>query len=281
MGTDSPAPRQPAPCGPLPGCGPVVETFPETLEPRDLGPLEEDLWLVPRRAGFAAAVGLIGATARQHPAGAPAAADDRKPAAPAPTRPRLRDRLDPRPRVRRLLATWRVGRLRAALPRLSAQLTSEVDAELTRIAAPAELTDRELLAALRWSRAILAAAHGQETLASALTAEPSERETIDRTPVALPPSAAARWVVRSEPHVALGPREALRLRARWVQELGAALAWEAGVRLHRAGTLTAPEDVRGLRLGELAAATTRAPVTVRAAAREVTLVEQRAAVRVA
>jgi pyruvate,water dikinase len=46
----------------------------------------------------------------------------------------------------------------------------------------------------------------------------------------------------------------LRLRIRWVQELGARLAWEAGRRLASDGALPRPEDVRVLGFDELVAA---------------------------
>jgi pyruvate,water dikinase len=52
----------------------------------------------------------------------------------------------------------------------------------------------------------------------------------------------------------LGCREALRLRCRWVQELGARSALEAGRRLVRAGVLDRPELVREMTVAELAAA---------------------------
>ncbi|WP_344594462.1 PEP/pyruvate-binding domain-containing protein [Actinomadura vinacea] len=52
----------------------------------------------------------------------------------------------------------------------------------------------------------------------------------------------------------LGAREGLRLRVRWVQELGARLAWEAGLRLVSDGALPRPELVRVLRFDELVAA---------------------------
>jgi pyruvate,water dikinase len=46
-------------------------------------------------------------------------------------------------------------------------------------------------------------------------------------------------------------REALRLRARWVQELGARAAWELAGRLERRGVLPERESVRWMTLGEL------------------------------
>ena len=49
----------------------------------------------------------------------------------------------------------------------------------------------------------------------------------------------------------LEAREALRLRARWVQELTARVAWELGQRLTMVGRLSAPGAVRGLTVDEL------------------------------
>ncbi|HEX2316734.1 MAG TPA: PEP-utilizing enzyme, partial [Thermomonospora sp.] len=51
----------------------------------------------------------------------------------------------------------------------------------------------------------------------------------------------------------LPPRESLRLRIRWVQELSARVAWAAGRRLHERGALARPELVRALRMPELEA----------------------------
>ncbi|HEX2117776.1 MAG TPA: PEP-utilizing enzyme [Acidimicrobiales bacterium] len=58
----------------------------------------------------------------------------------------------------------------------------------------------------------------------------------------------------AEPDRAAVLREALRLRARWLQELTSRAAWELGERLARRGVVTGAEAVRGLRLDELAAA---------------------------
>ncbi len=52
----------------------------------------------------------------------------------------------------------------------------------------------------------------------------------------------------------LPPRESLRLRIRWVQELGARLAWTAGRRLAASGALARAELVRALRFEELVTA---------------------------
>jgi pyruvate,water dikinase len=50
----------------------------------------------------------------------------------------------------------------------------------------------------------------------------------------------------------LGPREALRLRARWLDELGARAAWELAGRLSAAGRLSERSLVREMSLRELA-----------------------------
>lgn len=52
-------------------------------------------------------------------------------------------------------------------------------------------------------------------------------------------------------------REALRLRVRWVQELTGRAAWELGERLHRAGRMASPEQVRWVTLEDLIALVTR------------------------
>ncbi len=62
-------------------------------------------------------------------------------------------------------------------------------------------------------------------------------------------------------------REALRLRARWVQELTARAAWEIGCRLVSVGVLPGQDAVRLLTLGELRAAALRRAVPDDLAAR--------------
>ncbi|HEV3495288.1 MAG TPA: PEP/pyruvate-binding domain-containing protein, partial [Actinomycetes bacterium] len=107
--------------GPVLGPGPVAETFPEPLSA-----LEEDLWVEPLRAGMRSALTLAGTTPKRRLAassvvttvGGRVAADlDLLGDGDQPTST-LR-RLDPRPPIRRLVAAWRVGRLRAALPGLA------------------------------------------------------------------------------------------------------------------------------------------------------------------
>jgi rifampicin phosphotransferase len=273
------------------GAGPVAETFPDRL-----ATLEADLWVGPLRDGVAEALRLVGGT--------PAAALARSPVVTTvggsvvadldllePRRPRsMLGRLDPRPPGRRLVAAWRVGRLRRALPALATDAVRAVDADLAAVPALAQLDDAGLLTILRQSDSRLRALHGYEVLAGMLTpATPHTGPTaaavaLDRLggraahaepateadhPVLLTLSAPAIGRAPTPPGAPgpaagggasigssvgdLPPREALRLRARWVQELTALAAAELGHRLHAAARLDAPLAVRHLRVDELAA----------------------------
>jgi phosphohistidine swiveling domain-containing protein len=285
----------PTPTGPVMGPGPVAETFPEPLSA-----LEEDLWVAPLRAGLRSALELAGATPRRRLAasvvvttvGGRVAADldllagDDEPVS------TLR-RLDPRPPMRRLVAAWRVGRLRAALPDLAADLVARVDSDLLAVGPVEDLSDRALLGLLERSAQGLTALHGHEVLmgwmvaptASATTAAAvalralaagraqglDDHEILRRHPsvlalvaphigsdVTLPPTMGTGGdgpaADGDEPDRAAVLREALRLRARWVQELTARAAWQLGERLQRRGVLRAAEAVRHLRLDELTSA---------------------------
>ncbi|MGH9263373.1 MAG: PEP/pyruvate-binding domain-containing protein, partial [Acidimicrobiales bacterium] len=288
--------RVTSPAGPVLGPGPVAETFPEPLSP-----LEEDLWVTPLRAGLRSALALAGTTPKRRLAasvvvttvGGRVAADldllagDDEPVS------TLR-KLDPRPPIRRLIAAWRVGRLRAALPALAADLVATVDRDLLLVGPVEDLSDRELLGLLERSAQGLAALHGHEVLmgwmvapdASAVTGASvalralaagraqglADDEIAERHPsvlalvaphvgpgVTLPPSVVSGGGGRAdgdeaEPDRASVLREALRLRARWLQELTSRAAWELGERLARRGVVAGAEAVRGLRLEELAAA---------------------------
>ncbi|MFP3966833.1 PEP/pyruvate-binding domain-containing protein [Actinomadura fulvescens] len=286
------------------GPGPVAETLPDPLSP-----LEEDLWLVPLNHGIGEALATAGAVSRRElresptvlAVGGRAAADLRRLGAAPGRRSRLH-LLNPMPAVRRLSVAWRVGRLRADLPDLAAQTAAAVDADLAAVPPPAEIGDAELIAALRWTRAALAALHGQEALAGSLlsgeTGTGTGTGTGSGSAAAQGLAALRRGRARGQddvrllaaepavlvltppaitpaPHLpavpadtldppgaagALPPRELLRLRIRWVQELGARLAWTAGQRLAAAGTLPSPELVRALRFDELEAALDGGPV---------------------
>ncbi|MFI6514299.1 PEP/pyruvate-binding domain-containing protein [Spirillospora sp. NPDC050679] len=315
------APRR----APLLGPGPVAETLPDPLSP-----LEEDLWVAPLDRGLGEALAFAGTVSRRALRRSPtvrlvdgrAAADLGRLGA-APGRPSRLRLLDPVPPARRLAAAWRVGRLRADLPALAASTAASVDADLAAVPPLAELADADLVAALHWTRATLAALHGLESLAGALlppgegeasaaerglaalargvdeplsdpsvlaltppavappprpptalsstalspaptplatrrsgpdapaTARPERPETTRRRPD--PPASPADPVRRAHETRELPARELLRLRIRWVQELGARVAWAAGSRLAASGALERPELVRALRLEELEA----------------------------
>jgi rifampicin phosphotransferase len=81
-------------------------------------------------------------------------------------------------------------------------------------------------------------------------------------PLTLPPSPVARPRPRTATAADIGPRELLRLRARWVQELTARVAWLLGRRLAERGVLDAPASVALLDLASLrvAAAEERPPL---------------------
>jgi rifampicin phosphotransferase len=277
--------------GPVLGPGPVAETFPDALLP-----LEEDLWAGPLGEALRHAL-TLGSTAPRHrlaaspvlrSVGGRLAVDlDLMPD--AATSGSLLSRLDPRPPVRRLVAAWRVGRLRAALPVLAADLLAGADDDLLAVDDVQALSDDELLGILFNGRQGLVAIHGHEVLMGWLVDAPTatvtaasvamrflvdarsagmaDEEVVLRhpgvlalappritakvelppTPEALPPAAGAP----TDPSDPALLREALRLRARWLQELTARAAWELGRRLTEKGTVEHPHDVALLRLGEL------------------------------
>jgi phosphohistidine swiveling domain-containing protein len=269
--------------GPLLGPGPIAETLPDPLSA-----LEEDLWAAPIRSGIVAALRTIGATSRRVldrspvvvSVGGRLAADLDLLGVDAGPR-RWFAWLDPRGPARRLGAAWRVGRLRRAMPALAADVIEEVDAELAGVPAPGELDDELLLRLLERSRDALHAVHGHEVLAGVLGLEGggaaavaalaevargraaglSDDEIVLAAPTVLalypprigraatlPPVVASVAALRLRP---LAAREALRLRARWLQEMGARVATEAGRRLAARGALDDAQLVRHLRLEEL------------------------------
>ncbi|MGI8758996.1 MAG: PEP/pyruvate-binding domain-containing protein [Acidimicrobiales bacterium] len=278
------------PVGPVLGPGPVSETFPEPL-----APLEQGLWAEPLRQALCEALRLAGAATESELARSPVvvcidgrvAIDLELTGVAPPQSPP--SRLDPRPRLRRLRAAWRVGRLRAALPGLAEDLVERADSELAAVPALDTLSDRQLLALLdRGSRALVAA-HAHEVLIGQLIAPDAprltgtsvalrvlaharERGTADediaaRHPVVLALTAPriGSEVVLPRPVVAPpwrpGPerdhgavlREALRLRVRWFQELTGRAAWVLGERLAERGVLDDPALVRWIGREELGA----------------------------
>lgn len=160
--------------GPVLGPGPVAETFPDPLTP-----LEVDLWLEPLGAALAEAVLLTGAASRRQVASSPVvtavggrAAVDLDLLGVTGRRRSFLARIDPRPPARRLMAAWRTGRLRAALPGIASDLVASADAELASVGSPASLSDGELLAVLAGSRQALVSLNAHEILAGMLSPVP-------------------------------------------------------------------------------------------------------------
>jgi phosphohistidine swiveling domain-containing protein len=279
------------PIGPVLGPGPVAETFPEPLQP-----LEVDLWVRPLRTALRHALVLAGTASEAEVDASPLiavvggrVAVDLDLLEPRSDRVGVRERLDPRPRLRRLHGSWRVGRLRAALPALGRDVLDAADSALVDIPPVADLGDSQLLGLLHRVQAALVSVHAHELLVGLLVDREESRTTgvgvaldvlararqaglpdariVAEHPVVLAlsppriratPALPAR-VPRPRDHTAADPespgllREALRLRARWLQEAGARAAWALGKRLTAAGRLARPDDVGGLLLAELAA----------------------------
>ena len=273
------------------GPGPVAETFPDPL-----APLEDDLWIGPMAAAVREALALTGAAGRRRldssgvirTVGGRAAADLQLLGA-MPTPAPFIARFNPVPPARRLRASWRVGRLRAALPALAKDVVQRTDALLAEVPTLDGLADATLIGTLRRTPQALIALHGHEVLmgmlvtpdAPALTGAAVALQTVARAradgipehtlvarhPVSLALTPPAIGPVPRVPETdGLPPvttdvpadeatvlREALRLRVRWMQELGARIAWELGTRLTRRGVIAAACDVRLLSIDELAA----------------------------
>lgn len=269
--------------GPDLGPGPVAETFPDPLSP-----LELDLWAAPLRAAIIEALRLVGANPRRAIDASPVLVDVGGRLAvdldlfEGRDRSGLLAKLDPRPGARRFAASWRVGRLRRALPLLAHDVVREVDEAMRAVPRLTDLDADELLALLGRCRLALRSVHGHEILsgvlttgdgatgiehaldavASGRTAGLADAEIVDGAPSALalvPPRIGGAIVLpdvdRRSPHEtrALGHREALRLRARWLHELTARAALALGERLAASGCLRDPILVRWLQLGELIA----------------------------
>jgi phosphohistidine swiveling domain-containing protein len=293
------------PRGPIYGPGPVAETFPFPL-----AQLERDLWVPPLRDAVREAVVLAGTATPSDVAASDVVvcvdghvAIDLRLAGEIRKKMTLLRRLNPVPAARRLRGAWRVGRLRAALPRLAEHLLDRTDADLEAVPPLHELTSRQLVALLHRSRAVLRALHAHEILIGMLTDTGGNRMT--GASVALRVLAEARQdgledseiLVRSPAVLALtGPqvaplpvlpeeamtlniptapecqrcsntgilREALRLRVRWVQELSGRAAWKLGERLTATGDLPDPERIRNMTLDSVEAVITKRAVIVAA-----------------
>lgn len=276
--------------GPVLGPGPLAETFPEPLSP-----LEQDLWVPPVGDGLRHALALTGSASARALRRSPVvtvvadrAVADLELLGASTRKKRWWHRLNPAPPYRRLRASWRVGRLRAAFPSLARDLVEQVDAELAAVPSLDQLSNHDLLAVLENGRRALVAVHGHEALAgllvptgaTAVTAASTALSVLTETgpeavdaddliahhPVVLalvPPRIGAGHTlpavgnveVMRPPAEASDPsalaREALRLRARWIHELTARAAWELGQRLAALKVLPEPGSVRLLGLDEL------------------------------
>lgn len=277
------------PIGPVFGRGPVAETFPEPL-----AALEEDLWVVPLRQALREALRLAGTASEDRLERTPLVvvveglvAVDLEVTGELPPERSLLGRLDPRPRVARLVSAWRIGRLRAALPGLAEDVVHRCDDTLAAVPELATLTDHQLLAILTRGGEALTSLHAHEVLmgqlidpaaprltgasvalrvlAHARSTGTPEGDIPRRHPIVLaltaPRIAGAVTLPKDvEPPPWAGDRdrdqdavlrEALRLRVRWVQELTGRAAWTLGERLTERGLLAGPDHVRRLPLDQL------------------------------
>lgn len=266
--------------GPVLGPGPLAETFPDPLSV-----LEQDLWLRPLREGVVAALTDAGAVTRRRLEESPVVttvagrvAADLELFGYVPSRSRL-SLVDPRPAFRQLAAAWRTGLLRAELPERTATLVAEVDSALGSTDMD-DASDDALLDLLRLGISMLRRLHHAEVLAGTLlpSAGPTAAElalralheaaaqglgpeVVRRRPIVLclvPPSLAGEIVLPPAPVAVgvssgdpLGPREALRLRVRWVQELTARASRELERRLTARGLLPEPDAMALLRVEEV------------------------------
>jgi pyruvate,water dikinase len=184
-----------------------------------------------------------------------------------------------------MAAAWRVGRLRAALPLIASSLVERVDRDLAALPDLHELSDADLMTVLGRVRQTLVSLHGHEVLAGLLDDPDADSptgasaalralslghaegfsddeimsmnpEVLALTPPAIKnkpelPETRAMSLANVPAAEPLGPREALRMRVRWVQELTARTTWELGARLAAQGRLASPEQVVNLSLMEL------------------------------
>jgi len=292
--------------GPVLGPGPVAETFPDPLTPLEhdlwVTPMTEAIREVLTITGAQPSKALARSPVIVNVGGRVAVdlqlLGIERPAGRARS---LWAKIDPRPPLRRLNVAWSAGRLTAALPRLTRDIVEVIDEMLAEVPPLRELSDHELLGLLHGSRDALrsvygyemlagrlldvdgapvsAAAHALRVLAAERSSGASPNELIARHPVLLsliPPSIGAQIELPMVP-ASMPPsggvaepqllREALRLRARWLQELTARAAVELGDRLERTNRMQIAAGVRWLSYqtlgavvrGEVALAETKPP----------------------
>jgi len=159
--------------GPVLGPGPIAETFPAPL-----APLEQDLYLPPLKEGIVGALSVTGAMS--------AAGIERSPVVVAVggrvavdlqllgvTRGHvsLWQRISPAALVRHVAVSWRVGRIRVALPQLAAGLLELVDDHLAAVPELDQLSTDELIDLIDRGRRELATVHRYEVLSGMLLRE--------------------------------------------------------------------------------------------------------------
>lgn len=271
--------------GPVLGPGPVAETFPDPLTS-----LEQDMWIEPLREAVIEAMRLTGSASRRALTHSPVVttvagrvAADLELFGISPHKRSLWSRIDPIPPARRLGAAWRVGRLRAALPVIAMSVVGQTDDRLAAVPDLRELTNDQLVNVIRQVRPTLRSLHGFEilcgmlgdegqatgaaialrSLALARTEGFDSKTIIEDHPEVLalaPPSigdsvelplTTTLALSCDPPDAELGPREALRLRIRWVQELSSRAAWELGRRMVPTKAIATPTTIAHLTLGEL------------------------------
>ena len=266
------------PMGPVYGTGPVAETFPDPLLP-----LEQSLWVDPLRGGLREALRLSALAGRRElderelvvVVGGRVAIDLEL--AGEDRRRRRWYHLDLGGRAREARATWRVGRLRGALPALARDLLRHSDDLLADVGPLGDLSERQLVGLLDRSRDLLLSLHAHEILMGFLLKGAESRltgvsvamrsliagrrdglsddEIVARSPVVLALTGPRLAGVQLPRHLdALGPalppdvladeaavlREALRLRVRWSQELTARAVRSLAGRLVERGVRRRP-----------------------------------------
>jgi pyruvate,water dikinase len=278
--------------GPVLGPGPIAETFPEPLSPLEeelfLEPLRDGIVGALRAIGAVVSSRIAASPVALTVGGRVAA--DLELLGVAPRHHTVLRAIDPRRGARRLAAAWHTGRLRLAMPQVTRDLLRWTDAWLASVPALSSLDEGALVALLDEAVERLRGLHGHQVLAGMLVpaeehgpgasalaidaiaagraAGMRDEEIVARTPSTLAvvppavgevtalPAAAVRTSTSppcSQASVSsLGPREALRLRARWVDELTARATWVLAHRLERAGRLRSAGDVRFLSRQELA-----------------------------
>jgi pyruvate,water dikinase len=276
------------PVGPVFGPGPVVETFPDpvsTLE-EDLwvvplrDAMREALLLAGTSEHELRGVELVVVTGGRVAVNLDVVGETSR-------RGRSRRGGGPGRRLRAARGAWAIGRLRSSLPTLAEDLVARVDRSLLAVPALDDLSDRQLLSVIDRGRRGLVSVHAHEILVGQLvhpaaahltaasaalrvlaharrTGVPEERIAV-LFPIVLslaPPRVGPAprlprdldlppWSPPETSEPAAIAREALRLRARWLQELTGRAAWALGVRLHTRGVLAEPAAVRALSLEAL------------------------------